>query len=120
MHLNHPLPRWLPPLGFVLLGFIICVLAPIAFALPVSADAAEALTLSQQLLALFGAQPWIMWVGVALLIFKTLRPLMPATWLAKLPSWLLTALDFLADNWGHSKNAEHADPKAVKARPGRL
>lgn len=112
--------RVLPLLAGFLLGFIICVLAPIAWALPVTADAVEVLTLSQQLLALFGNQPWIMWLGVALLIYKTVRPLVPAAWLAKLPAWLLTALDVLADDWGHTKNAEHADPKALKARADRL
>ncbi|MBY6104895.1 hypothetical protein KUW19_00165 [Ferrimonas balearica] len=76
-----------------------------------AADAvADDVVIEPILIGLFGAQPWIMWVGIALAVWAHLRPHIPADWLAKLPEPVIKVLDWLAGNYRHASNSYLNDP----------
>ncbi|MCG6268299.1 hypothetical protein [Vibrio furnissii] len=54
------------------------------------------------------------WVSFFLVLWSQLRQLIPATWLAWLPSPLVTLLEWFASNLGKSANHIDNNPKAVK------
>lgn len=54
------------------------------------------------------------WVSVALVVWSQVRQLIPPQWLAKLPTWLIDVLEFLAANKGKAGNEVWNDPKHFK------
>lgn len=56
----------------------------------------------------------LLWVALAVGVWTHLRANLPAAWLARLPTWLISLLDFIAGNYRHSKNDIDADPKRAK------
>ncbi|UPR55293.1 hypothetical protein ITG09_24270 (plasmid) [Vibrio cyclitrophicus] len=54
------------------------------------------------------------WVSVALVVWSQVRQLIPPEWMAKLPTWLITLLEFLAANKGRASNELINDPKHIK------
>lgn len=53
-------------------------------------------------------------VSIVLAVWSQVRQLIPATWLAKLPTWLIDLLEWLAANKGKAKNESFHDPKLAK------
>ncbi|EGQ7854384.1 hypothetical protein ABMX64_20145 [Vibrio vulnificus] len=68
------------------------------------------------LTALFGehGKAIAAWVSVALVIWSQVRQLIPPSWMAKLPNWLIDLLEFLAANKGTASNEAWYDPKHLK------
>ncbi|WP_136487861.1 hypothetical protein [Vibrio sp. H11] len=58
-----------------------------------------------------------LWVTGFLVIWSQLRQLIPPKWLAKLPTWLIAFLEFLAANRGTATNDVFNDPLHHKKTP---
>lgn len=90
----------------------------LALCLPAIAAAAPVFglpSIEQILVANVGAESAVLvWVALIVGLWTHLRANVPAAWLARLPNWLISLLDFIAGNYRHSKNNVDADPKIQK------
>lgn len=56
----------------------------------------------------------VAWLSVILVIWAQVRQLIPASWMAKLPVFLINLLEFLAANNGQARNEALNDPIQIK------
>lgn len=105
------------------LALMVVMVIPALLVSPVQASVApEATTAAGTALfdlvaALVGgesAAKWISALGLVAYLFTQLRALLPTEWLARLPVWLVTVLEWLAGNYGKASNDIINDP--VKLR----
>ncbi|WP_131800106.1 hypothetical protein [Enterovibrio norvegicus] len=81
---------------------LLVLLACLAF----PALAADALAWDTALVALFGetGQAVVFWASLVLVLWSQVRQIIPPQWLAKLPTWVINLLEYLAANKGRAAN----------------
>ncbi|MBT2925321.1 hypothetical protein PN39_05455 [Vibrio anguillarum] len=97
----------------LLVAFFLIAPAALASGVPQEVPPVDWVTL---LAVLFGehGKTIAAWVSVVLVIWSQVRQLIPPEWMAKLPTWLITFLEFLAANKGRASNELINDPQHIK------
>ncbi len=91
----------------VMVGFFWLIVTPVAAADLIVTSADDPLSLFDLLSALVGgdkAAQWLSLIGLVCYLFTHIIAWLPPEWVAKLPTWLIKFIAYLAGNYRGTKN----------------
>ena len=95
----------------MMIGFFWLIAMPVSAAELVTPGVSDSLSLFEILSSLVGgdkAAQWLSLIGLVCYLFTHIIAWLPPEWVAKLPTWLIKFIEYLAGNYRGTKNENNS------------